>query len=94
VSVFINRNHLVTFRLSADEYEALKTTCATGGARSISDFSRSAVLYQLKTQSLQRVTLADDLTTLGVNLGELDGALRELSRRISRVLGKCQQRES
>ena len=91
MSVLINRNHLVTFRLSSDEYESLKTTCTTGGARSISDFARSAVLYQLKAYNLQRVTLAEDLTTLGVDLDDLDGALRELSRRIAKVLGKCEQ---
>jgi len=91
VPILINRNHLVTFRLSADEYEALKHTCVNGGARSISEYARSAVLYQLKAQNLQKVTLVDDLTTLGVHLGELDGALRELSRKIGRVIGRCQE---
>jgi hypothetical protein len=87
VAVLINRTHLVTFRLSLDEYESLRNTCTAEGARSISDFARTAVLYQLKTRNSERVNLADDLTTLGVNLGELDGVLRALSRRISQILG-------
>jgi len=87
VPVLTNRTHLVTFRLSADEYETLRNTCTAEGARSLSDFARTAVLHQLKTRNFERVNLADDLTTLGVHLGELDGVLRALSLRISRILG-------
>lgn len=38
------RNRLVNFRLSEEEYERLKASCALHGARSLSDFARAAVL--------------------------------------------------
>ena len=38
------RNRLVNFRVSEDEFQSLREACETGGARSISDFARCAVL--------------------------------------------------
>lgn len=42
--VFRPRNRLVNFRLSEDEFEKVRASCALYGARSLSDFARSAVL--------------------------------------------------
>lgn len=42
--VFRPRTRLVNFRLSEDEYQALKEICARSGARSVSDYARAAVL--------------------------------------------------
>lgn len=42
--VFRPRTRLVNFRLSEDEYQLLKDTCARSGARSVSDYARAAVL--------------------------------------------------
>jgi hypothetical protein len=44
MSVLRPRNRLVNFRLSEDEFEKLRSACLESGARSISDFARSAVL--------------------------------------------------
>ena len=38
------RNRLVNFRLTEEEFQSLRTASAESGARSISDFARSAVL--------------------------------------------------
>ena len=91
--VLINRSRLVTFRLTADEYESLKATCAIEGARSVSGFARSSVLQKVEAYRFQKVTLVDDLTTLTLHLGELDGALDELRARISRILGRKKEAE-
>jgi len=40
--VLKRRSRIVSFRLSQEEYDALKDTCLAEGARSISDFARSA----------------------------------------------------
>ena len=85
--VLMNRTRLITFRLSGDEYESLRATCLNQRARSVSDFARTAVLHRIEAHLSQKVSLGEDLTTLSLHLGELDGALRELSDRISRVLG-------
>ena len=42
--VYRPRTRLVNFRLSEDEFLKLKDTCARSGARSVSDYARSAVL--------------------------------------------------
>lgn len=42
--VYRPRTRLVNFRLSEEEYLALKDTCARSGARSVSDYARAAVL--------------------------------------------------
>ena len=89
--VLTNRTRLITFRLTGDEYESLKATCSSERARSISEFARTAVLHRIEAHRSQKVSLGEDLTTLSLHLGELDGALRELSGRISRVLGSAKK---
>ena len=42
MAVLKPRSRIVSFRLSQEEYEALESTCIAAGARSISDFARSA----------------------------------------------------
>jgi uncharacterized protein (DUF1778 family) len=42
--VFNPRNRLVNFRLSDEEFEQLRASSAVSGARSLSDFARSAVM--------------------------------------------------
>jgi hypothetical protein len=41
------RNRVVVFRLSRDEYRALKDACSARGARNMSDFTRSELLGHL-----------------------------------------------
>jgi hypothetical protein len=77
----------ITFRLSEAEYGALRQACEHNGLRSFSEFGRQAVLVRLHTLTKTSVSLGEDLTTLGACLEDLDAALRELSGRISRVLG-------
>ena len=81
------RQRPVTFRVSADEYDAFTKACVTSGARSVSDFARAAVLFRVQTLGTSPGTLSGDLATLSMKLGELDAALCELSRRIHAVLG-------
>lgn len=42
--VYQPRTRLVNFRLSEEEYQVLRETCARSGARSVSDYARAAVL--------------------------------------------------
>jgi hypothetical protein len=41
--VFKRRNRLISFRLSEEEYESLRSLCVTEGARSVSDYARSTL---------------------------------------------------
>lgn len=46
MSVLKPRNRLINFRLTEEEFEKLRDACRDQGARSISDFARSAVMTQ------------------------------------------------
>lgn len=46
MSVLKPRNRLINFRLTEEEFTALRDACRQQGARSISDFARSAVMTQ------------------------------------------------
>lgn len=87
-----NRTRLVTFRISAEEHHSLTNACANEGARSVSDYARSAVLARMMIHKASRFSLGDDLATLGSRLEEIDRALQELSRTIGRVMGTGQEK--
>lgn len=82
------RSRLLTVRLSADEYERLKSLCAQEEARSLSDFAREAILQRVNANRTPQASLAGDLNALGARLEQVDDAIKSLSGCIERVLGK------
>jgi hypothetical protein len=76
-----NRAHAVTFRLGAREYEQLVKTVANTGARSLSEFTRMAVLNQIVADSLENF-LKEELNALMNSLDEFDLKVRDLRRQI------------
>jgi hypothetical protein len=76
-----NRAHAVTFRLGDREYEQLVKTVAPTGARSLSEFTRTAVLKQIIADSLDHF-LKEELNTLMKSLDEFDSKVRDLRRQI------------
>jgi hypothetical protein len=85
--LFASRKKLVTFRITSEEYEALRSLCVSKGVRSISELTRDAVLQQITSDRVSRLLVADDLSSLLSALEQIDTAMRELSGRISKVLG-------
>lgn len=81
MSILKPRNRLVNFRLTEEEFAYLRDACVAQGARSISDFARSAVLRQAErpgaisantgpsTQSLAE--LQSMMATLEARVGKL-----------------------
>jgi hypothetical protein len=49
------RNRLVVFRLSQDEYDALKDACAERKGRNLSDFTRTELLATVRSDSLDHL---------------------------------------
>lgn len=78
----------VVFRLSEEEHRCLSNVCLEVGVRSLSEFVRQALVHYVETRRSNRVLLTDDLATVTMRLEELDGSLHELSKIISRVLGR------
>ena len=85
--VLKRRSRLVTFRVSAEEHDALMRSCVASGARSIADFARASVLHTAQRTDSPTATLSGDLTTLTKSLGDLDASLSEIRKRIRGVLG-------
>lgn len=90
--LFTSRKKLVTFRLTVEEYENLKSLCVAKGVRSISELTREAVLQQLTADRQSRTLVSGDLVTLISALEHIDDALQNLSGRISNVLGPACKR--
>jgi hypothetical protein len=82
-----SRSCLLTFRLTDKEYELVKAVSLQQGSRSVAEFLRRAVLYQVTRAGEGNVTFADDLATLTVRLQELEVSLKETTTRIARLLG-------
>jgi len=86
--LFNSRNKSITFRLSSEEYEELKNYCVAKKIRSISDLARNSIILKVHHEEHARHNLiSGDLTALGSALSEIDGALKALSAKISKVLG-------
>lgn len=86
--VLNQRYRPVTFRVHSGEYELLMKACMIAGARSISEFARTAVLQKAQqAENTRPGTLSGDLATLSDRLGELDASLEEMRKKIRVVLG-------
>jgi hypothetical protein len=87
MTLLASRKKLITFRVTAEEYEALKNVCISKRSRSISELTRGAVLQQLAADSSFTKFYFGDLVALISDLEQIDEALRDLSGRISKLLG-------
>jgi hypothetical protein len=76
MSVLKPRNRLVNFRLSEEEFSAMKSACEKSGARSLSDFARGAVLHAM--------TEAEGGASM--TLVRLDGVVTTLESRVEQLL--------
>ena len=74
------RTKLVNFRLSEEEFEDLRQACGSLGARSISDFARSAVLGKFKLAA--EPAIENRLVAMNSKVGELESSLNNLMRQL------------
>jgi len=77
--VLKRRSRIVSFRLSQEEYDALKDTCIAQGARSISDFARSAACR------LARNGNGSPDEALEATIRMLEGRVELLDREVKRL---------
>jgi uncharacterized protein (DUF1778 family) len=79
--VLKRRSRIVSFRLSQEEYDALKDTCITQGARSISDFARSAACRLARNgNGFPDEAAETTVRTLQARVEELERQVRRLAR--------------
>lgn len=74
------RTKLVNFRLSEEEFDSLKDACGTLGARSVSDFARSAVLSKFRPAA--EPAYETSLAMMNGKVGELESNLNYLMRQL------------
>jgi hypothetical protein len=81
------RDRLVSFRVSEEEYEWLRKTASSQGARSISDFARKAIRSSMPStgQAATEKVHEDDLR---VAISKLTESMDDLSRLIGEIISK------
>jgi hypothetical protein len=79
------RTHAITFRLCNKEYQELVKAVSNRGARSVSEFTRSAVLNGIVAENLDQF-LEEELNGLVSRLEAFDAQVRELRRHIRQLL--------
>jgi hypothetical protein len=79
------RSRLVSFRLSEQEYQTLHNSTLSGGARSISDFARRALLDVNASGARSGGVNASGVTVNNDTLEQLVTTMGELNRVISRL---------
>jgi uncharacterized protein (DUF1778 family) len=75
------RNRIVVFRLSQDEYDSLRAACAAAGGRNVSDYTRSELLATIQSDSIHAV-VQRRFVELDRRLADLHELVKELSTRI------------
>ncbi len=83
MSVLNPRNRLVNFRLSEAEFEQLRAACQENGARSVSEFARTAVLGSLENGAPQNRASPERLEHLEGKVSELEVRIEQLLRLLS-----------
>ena len=73
MSVLKPRNRLVNFRLTEEEFDQLRQACGDQGARSLSDFARSAVMRQV-----EQPQAGQPLNHLGEVVDQLENRLQQM----------------
>ena len=79
------RTKLISFRLSEEEYEQLGRACIGAGARSISDFARTALRRTVVREGANHTD-----NSLGDGTQELIDAMKDLSRQVGQLVGLAQ----
>ena len=76
------RNRMVVFRLSQEEYNNLKSACAAAGGRNLSDFTRTELLTLVQTDGRHSV-VERRFVEIERKLDDLYAFIRRMSERIA-----------
>ena len=72
---------MVSFRLTWDEYQALRDACATSGVRSLSELAREA-MQQIIASRCNGVSLDNQVRELRDQMSMLSRELERIARRV------------
>jgi len=80
------RNRLVIFRVTPEEYSSLMSACAASGSRSLSDYTRSELLAMRPADSLGSV-VERRFVEIDRKLSDLQALIRHVSERMTALNG-------
>ena len=86
MTVSNSRNRLVVFRLTQNEYDALKGACSERGGRNLSEFTRAELLATVRSDSLDDV-MRKGFSEVERRLDALRGSLADLTERLGVAAG-------
>ena len=76
------RNRFVVFRLTQEEYTAIKSACVAAGSRNLSDFTRTEILALVQADG--RSSLVEQkLLEIDRKLGDLQSCVQRVSERMA-----------
>jgi hypothetical protein len=79
---FKQRNRVVVFRLSQEEYDNLKAACAAAGGRNVSEYTRSELLASIQSDSINSL-VQRRFGEVDRKLADLQELVREMSARMN-----------
>lgn len=82
-----NRDRIVVFRLSQDEYRSLKEACESRGARNLSDFTRSELLASLHAGTMDE-QLARRFAMIEAQIAAMQSAIANLNRTLEGIVAR------
>ncbi len=89
MSVYKRKSRMISFRISDEEYELLRKISQHQGARSVSDYARSALIHvNSETASPESGALEAKITRLDDELQELRTTVQRLTEIVS-VEAQC-----
>jgi len=80
MTVLKRRSRMVSFRLSEEEYEGLKSICLMLGARSLSDVARDAVQRMLGNGKTSKKDLETEVESLAAKMELLAQEVQRITR--------------
>jgi hypothetical protein len=75
------RNRIVVFRLSQEEYNRLRSACLVAGGRNLSDYTRTELLSSLRSDSRDSL-IEQKFRELERKLSDLHDMMRSVSEQI------------
>ena len=87
------RNRIVIFRVTQEEYSSLMSACVAAGSRSLSDFTRSELLTMRQTESIGSV-VEQRFVEIDRKLSDLHTLVEHVSERITALNGDGNHHES
>lgn len=82
MTCFQQRNRIVLFRLTQEEYNSLQSACVAAGGRNLSDYTRTELLTAMQGDSRES-PLARRFGHVEQQLSELHNMVKQVSERMT-----------